>query len=47
MAGGSSLWSERLFPEDMNTVSKLLCINLLYASSYLLSTGVFLSVGDV
>ena len=44
MAAGASLWSERLFSEDTNTVSKLFCINLLYVSSYLLSTGVFMSV---
>ena len=27
---GSSLWSEQLFPEDTNKVSKLFRVNLLY-----------------
>ena len=37
----------RPFSEDMNTVSKQLCMNLLYVSCYLLSTGVFMSVCEV
>ena len=44
---GSSLWLERLFSEDTNTVSKRFCIILLCVSSYLLSTGVFMSVWEV
>ena len=47
MVEGASLWSELLFSEDTNTVSKLLCMNLLYVYSYLLSTGVFMSVWEV
>ena len=47
MHEGSSLWSQRLFSEDTNTVSKLFCTNLLYVSSYLLSTGVFMFVCEV
>ena len=42
-----SLCLELLFSEDTNTVSKLFCMNLLYVSSYLLSTGVFMSVSEV
>ena len=38
---------ERPFSEDTNTVSKLLCTNLLYVYSYLLSTGVLMSVWEV
>ena len=45
IAEESSLWSERLFSED--TVSKQLCMNLLYVYSYLFSTGVFMSVSEV
>ena len=43
----SCLWSEKPFSEDTNMVSKLLCMILLYVSSYLLSTGVFMSVLEV
>ena len=39
MAEGSSLWSELLFSEDTNMVSKLFCMIQHYVSSYLLSTG--------
>ena len=42
-----SLWSEGLFSEDTNKVSKLFCTNLLYVHSYLLNTGVFMSVWGV
>ena len=40
---GYSLWLE-LFSVDTNTVSKLFCTNLLYVYSYLVSTGVFMSL---
>ena len=44
---GSTLWSLLLFSEDTNMVSKHFCCNLLYVYSYLLSTGVFMSVCEV
>ena len=47
MTVGSSLLSELLFSEDTNAVSKLFCTNLLYVYSYMLSTGVFMSVCEV
>ena len=47
VAGISALWSELLFSEDTNTVSKLFCTNLLYVYIYLLSAGVFMSVWEV
>ena len=47
MAEGLLLWSELLFSEDTNMVSKLLCMILLYVSGYLLSAGVFMSVWEV
>ena len=42
-----SLCLERLFSEDTHMVSKLRCMNLLSVSSYLLSTGVFMSLWEV